>query len=419
MNQRLISILLLLVIVFVLTACGQEEVLIAPALDPAEVEPVYDLESMDSVCVPELGAATGFRLYTDSIPSEGMPMYSIVSGVTIDEAKALMEEYFYLLAALPYFEIQKEPALNWAETAYCGTLIYTGTGRVIPQENTLYSNEPFAFGFYLSLDDKEVLTRYGDGLKITDTGHRLSGTDYTSQQVYGPHICDAFYEQGDTYYSSDRALTAQSGQCSILLNGEPYMGSTDCSGSSRFYVEGFHRADWIEIYLEKYYPMDEDIYSRADLLQYKTSTITTTTTDDFVVFSISSNNGGDWDQPRPRQNDDFAGISIRVIKWDPEGDVVLYFYADLYLDNEPYEIEGLLVASLLAKEENSSDGGSGNGYDHDTEQTCSACTGSGRCRSCSGSGYHTQWIAQEQERVPCASCATSGQCSSCGGDGKR
>ena len=53
------------------------------------------------------------------------------------------------------------------------------------------------------------------------------------------------------------------------------------------------------------------------------------------------------------------------------------------------------------------------------EQTCSACTGSGRCSSCGGSGYRTQWIAQKQEQMPCASCASSGRCSYCGGDGKR
>ena len=90
---------------------------------------------------------------------------------------------------------------------------------------------------------------------------------------------------------------------------------------------------------------DEDIYDRSELLQYKTSNIVTTTKDDFVVFSVSGNNGADWDQPRPRRNDNFEGVSVRVLQWDPEGDVVLYFYANLYLDNEPYEIEGLLVTN--------------------------------------------------------------------------
>lgn len=424
MKNRCIAMLLFLTMLFGLTACGKpEEIMIAPALDPAEVEPAYDLESMDSVYVPELGAATGFRFYTDFIPANGFPHYSIVKDMTIEEAKALLDEYFYLLASLPYFEILEEPRLVLSDTVYTGVLIYTGTGRVTQEEDSYYNGKAFAFDFYFDLADREIMTQYADGLKIVDTGLRLSGTDYPSQQVYGPHICDVFYECGGTYYSSDHALVAQSGECAILLNGEPYLGNTEDSGTARFFVEGYHRADWIEIFLEKNYPVDEDIYDRSELLQYKTSNIVTTTKDDFVVFSVSSNNGADWDQPRPRQNDNFEGVSVRVLQWEPEGDVVLYFYADLYLDNEPYEIEGLLVTNPTENEErkekaeNSS--GSGSGYGSDMEQTCSACTGSGRCNSCGGSGYRTQWIAQKQERVPCASCATSGKCSSCGGKGKR
>lgn len=450
--KRMIALLLLTAMLFGLTACGDsgaenpaptgqetlespvqsgepepsgqppEEVLIAPALDPAEVEPSYNLESMDSVYVPDLGAATGFRLYTDGKP-DGLQIYSMAKGMTKDEAMALLDEYFDLLASLPYFEVKEEPRLVWSGTRYTGVLTYTGTGRVIPGEDSFYNGIPYAFDFDYDLDDREIFTQYAEGLKIVDTGHRLSGTDYSTQQVYGPHICDAFYECGGTYYSSDHALAAQSGECAILLNGEPYTGSTVESGTARFFAEGFHRADWVEIYLEPNYPMDEDLYNRADLLQYKTSTIMTNTKDDFVVLSVSNNNGADWEQPRPRKNDNFEGTSVRVLQWEPEGDVVLYFYADLYLDNEPYEIEGLLVTNpkenVARKEaaEDSSDRGSGG--DNDREQTCSACTGSGRCGSCGGRGYRTQWMAQEQVDMPCASCARSGRCSSCGGDGKR
>lgn len=448
--KKFLSLLLLAVLLLGLASCGGEaserpepsepeesgstvvsvspepeppaEILIAPALDPAEVEPSYDLESMDSVYVPELGAATGFRFYTDFIPSEGFPHYSMVKDMTISEAKALLDEYFDLLASLPYFEILEEPRLVLSDTVYTGVLIYTGTGRVFQEEDSYYNGKTFAFDFYFDLDDRELMTQYAEGLKVVDTGHRLSGTDYPTQQVYGPHICDAFYECGGTYYSSDHALVAQSGECAILLNGEPYLGTTVESGTARFFVEAYHRADWIEIFLEPNYPMDEDIYTRADLIQYKTSTIATTTKDDFVVLSVSDNNGGEWDQPRPRRNDDFAGTSIRVLQWNPEGDVVLYFYADLYLNNEPYEIEGLLVTNPSEnekKKEEAEKSSGGSRYESDTEKTCSACTGSGRCGSCSGSGYRTQWMAQQQERVPCASCATSGRCAYCGGDGKR
>lgn len=424
MKNRWIAILLVLAMLLGLSACGKpEEIMIAPALDPAVVEPVYDLERMDSVYVPELGAATGFRFYTDFIPANGFPHYSIVKGMTIEEAKALLDEYFFLLASLPYFEILEEPRLVLSDTVYTGVLIYTGTGRVTQEEDSYYNGKAFAFDFYFDLADREIMTQYADGLKIVDTGLRLSGTDYPAQQVYGPHIHDAFYGCGDTYYSSDHALEAKRGECAIVLNGEPYLGTTENSGTARFFAEGFHRADWVEIYLEPDYPMDEDVYDRSELLQYKTSNIVTTTKDDFVVFSVSSNNGADWDQPRPRQNDNFEGVSVRVLQWDPEGDVVLYFYADLYLDGEPYEIEGLLVtnpAENRQKKENTENSSGGNsGYDGDREQTCSACTGSGRCNSCGGSGYRIQWIAQKQERVPCASCATGGRCSYCGGDGKR
>lgn len=445
MKKRMIPAVLLLLMLLVLTACGEpsdespastetsktteptqpeppEEILIAPALDPAEVEPVYDLESMDSVCVPDLGAATGFRFYSEAAPDE-LVIYYRVKDMTTDEAMALLDEYFYFLASLPYFEVTEEPRLVWSGTRYTGVLTYTGTGGVIPGDDSFYNGIPYAFDFYYDLDDREFLVQYAKGLKIVDTGLRLSGTDYPTQQVYGPHISDAFYECGGTYYSSDHALVAQSGECAILLNGEPYLGRTEDSNIARYYVEGYHRSDWIEIFLRENYPMDEDIYTRADLLQYKTNTITTTTTDDFVVLSVSNNNGVDWDQPRPRRNDDFAGTSIRVLQWDPEGDVVLYFYADLYLDGEPYEIEGLLVTNPTAnaekKEKAESSSGSGSGSGSDGERTCSSCTGSGRCGSCGGDGYRIQWMAQEQVDWPCASCATSGRCSSCGGDGKK
>ena len=397
-----------------------KEELIAPALDAAKVEPLYDLESMDSVYVPEFGAATGYRLYTDGTP-EGLQIYSMTEDVTVTEAMAMIEEYFYLLASLPYFEITEEPRLVWSETRFTGVLTYTGTGRVIPGDDSFYNGISYAFDFEYDLDDKEIFTQYAQGLKIVDTGHRLSGVDHPTQQVYGPHICDAFYKRGDTYYSSDRALEAKSGECAILLGGTAYLGKTEESNTTRYYVEGFHRSDWIEIFLRENYPMDEDIYHRSDLIQYETNMFTTVTEDDDVVFSISGNNGVDWDQPRPRRNDDFKGLSVRVLQWEPEGDVVLYFYADLYLDGEPYEIEGLLITNPAVNAKNAAKGNENqNGSNQNNrEQTCSACSGSGRCGSCSGMGYRTQWIAQQQERVPCASCATGGRCSYCGGDGKR
>lgn len=419
MNRKWTAIFLSLALLLGMAACGKpEEILIAPALDPARAEPSYDLESVESVYVPELGAASGFQFYTDSKP-EGLQVYQMVKDLSADEGKKLLDEYFDLLASLPYFEISEEPRLVRSGGAYTGVLVYTGTGRVIPGEDSLYNGKEYAFDFYYDLEDRELLVQYAQGLKIVDTGHRLSGVDYSSQQVYGPHICDAFYECGGTYYSSDRALVAQRGECAILLNGEAYLGNTENSGTARCFVEAYHRADWIEIYLEKNYPVDEDIYTRADLLQYKTSTISTNTKDDLVVFSVSSNNGGDWDQPRPRQNDNFEGLSVRVLQWEPEGDVVLYFYADLYLDDEPYEIEGLLVTDPGANQEKKDASENSGGNNDRGEQTCSACTGSGRCGSCGGSGYRTQWIAQKQERMPCAACASGGKCSYCGGDGKK
>ena len=429
MKKRIILILLLLGFLFGLSACGEpttknsippEEIVIAPSLSPAEVEPSYDLERMDSVYVPDLGAATGFRLYTESAP-DGLRIYSMVKNMTPEEAVALLDEYFNLLDSLPYFEVTEAPRLVRSGRGYTGVLTYTGTGHVIPGNDSFYNGISYAFDFEIDLDDRKIFTQYAKGLKIVDTGHRLSGTDYPTQQVYGSHICDAFYECDGTYYSSDHTLVARSGECAILLNGESYTGNTVDSGTARFFAEGFHRTDWVEIYLEPNYPMDEDIYNRFDLLQYQTSSISTTTKDDLVVLSVSSNNGVDWIQPSPRQNASFAGTSVRVLQWEPEGDVVLYFYANLYLDNEPYEIEGLLVTNPQANQErkadNTGNGNSSSGSDRD--QTCSACTGSGRCNSCSGSGYRTQWIAQKQERTPCGSCATSGRCSDCGGDGKR
>jgi len=178
----------------------------------------------------------------------------------------------------------------------------------------------------------------------------------------------------------------------------------------------------VEIYLEPNYPMDEDIYNRSDLIQYKVGSIATNTPGDIAVLSVSDNNGADWTQPVPRQNASFAASSVRVLQWEPEGDVVLYFYADLLLNDEPYEIEGLIVtnpAENEAKREAEEKEHSGSSSSSDGPKTCSACTGSGNCGVCGGSGYRTQWMAQKQERVPGGSCMSSGNCTDCGGDGKK
>jgi len=398
-----------------------EEFMIAPALDPASVEPSYDLESMDSVIVPDFGAATGYRMYSESEPDE-LTIYKKVKDVSLDEMRSLVDEYFNYLASLPYFEVADGPREVWSGNAYTGVLNYIGNGRVIPGDDSMYNGTDYAFDFYITLGDAEVFFQYAEGLKIVDTGLRLGDTDYPTQQVYGDHICDAFYECGGTYYSSDRALAANKGECAVILNGETYIGTTEESDTVRFFAEGYHRADWVEIYLEPNYPMDEDIYNRSDLIQYKVGSIATNTPGDIAVLSVSDNNGADWTQPVPRQNASFAASSVRVLQWEPEGDVVLYFYADLLLNDEPYEIEGLIVtnpAENEAKREAEEKEHSGSSSSSDGPKTCSACTGSGNCGVCGGSGYRTQWMAQKQERVPCGSCMSSGNCTDCGGDGKK
>ena len=61
--------------------------------------------------------------------------------------------------------------------------------------------------------------------------------------------------------------------------------------------------------------------------------------------------------------------------------------------------------------------------DSDDEQTCSACSGSGNCRNCGGTGRVRRALIGTGEWVEqtCTYCrpSGSGNCSDCGGDGKR
>jgi len=313
------------------------------------------------------------------------------------------------LAELPYFTVVKPLTCEFGYI-YSGALAYVGNGKVTAVQDDFYCSEPFAFAFYMNTEKREVATQYGNGLQILDTGHRLAcGADYTTQKIFGDRVGDAYYYQDGVYYNgSDRALMAKSGECAVLLNGETCVGITDSYMGVRNCVEGFHRSDWIEIFLRENYPMDEDIYTMEDLLQYKTNPYVTTTTDDMTVFSLSDKGAySDFVQPLPSRESKYRGVTVRVLQWDMEGDIVLYFYGDINMTGAPYEIEGLYVAKPRMEEESAENSGDGS-------RSCPACF-NGDCSNCNGSGYVYSSFADTT--LDCSLC-TGGRCSRCGGSGR-
>lgn len=373
---------------------------IAPALDMAAVEPVRDTRRTDARFIPDLGYASGFYFELQKYANDHRAQYTYQGPA--EDARALIDEYFALLASLPYFEVVDEPSL-YLNRFYRSALRYVGTGSVEHKNLDLFCSQPYAVAVYMDEKDCKVLVDWAEGLTLLDTGHRLpGGLELTTRRVYGPRVGDAFYCMDGVYYNgSDQALAARAGSCALLVNGEPFMGTADSADGVRNTVEGFRRVEWVQIYLREHYPQAGDLYNAEDLAQYSNTSYILTY--NMVRFALSMDGGENWINPTCKRSNAYRGVTVRVLQLEPE--IVMYFYADLTVEAEPYEIEGLFVAAPHSSEPG---GGEENGA-----HRCSRCF-MGQCTNCGGSGY--VYDRHTGARMACPYCY-SGRCIYCGGTG--
>lgn len=390
----------------------------------------FDTSSLSSVIVPELGAASGYRLSSKEDPNvDGVEEY-VYNMEDIDFTKATEEtvqatrEYFDLLASLPYFEVVEE--INKRGSFYSGGLRYTGTSPAVKKNTvtTFNGKVPCDVGFWLDTDGHSVFFKYAPGLKVVDTGDRISlGKGYTDPTLTGPRAKEAFcYDNGTYYNASDRALSVKSGGVSLLVNGVPCTGTVDFRiedsdkswAVDKFTVSGFQRSQWIEFAFPMNYGQTGDFYTAADFRRWSEYPLDTTTKGDLWAFAVSANNGNDFVMPMANMENPYEAVNVRVVKWDKTGDTVVYFYAKLTLDGSPYEVEGLLAAPNRVEEARPSGGSGGDGE-------CWYCGGSGVCPTCGGSGKVSNWMPGTEHTFleqNCTDCYRDGKCRMCGGSGR-
>ena len=392
----------------------------------------FDTSSLSSVIVPELGAASGYRLSSREDPNvDGVEEYTYEME-DIDFAKATantvqaVREYFNLIASLPYFEVVEE--INKHYSFYSGGLRYTGTSPAVKKNTvtTFNGKLPCDVGFWLDTDGHSVIFEYASGLKVVDTGDRLSfGKGYAAPTLTGPRAKEAFCYDGGTYYNAgDRALSVKSGGASLLVNGVPCAGTvdfhTEASDKSwavdKFTVSGFQRAQWIEFAFPMNYGQTGDFYTAADFRRWTEYPTSTTNKGALWAFAVSANNGNNFVMPMANMENTYEAVNVRVLKWDKTGDTVIYFYAKLSLNGSPYEVEGLLAAPNREEKQQQSTGGAPG------EQECWYCGGSGTCPTCGGSGKVSNWMPGTTHTFleqNCTDCYRDGKCRMCGGSGRR
>lgn len=390
----------------------------------------FDTSSLSSVIVPELGAASGYRLGSKEDPNvDGVEEYAY-NMEDIDFTKATEEtvqatrEYFDLLASLPYFEVAEE--INKHFSFYSGGLRYTGTSPAVKKNTvtTFNGKIPCDVAFWLDTDGHSVIFEYAPGLKVVDTGDRISlGKGYTDPTLTGPRAKEAFCYDGGTYYNAgDRALSVKSGGVSLLVNGVPCTGTVDFRTEDsdeswavdKFTVSGFQRSQWIEFAFPMNYGQTGDFYTAADFRRWSEYPYGTTNKGALWAFAVSANNGNDFVMPMANMENPYEAVNVRVVKWDKTGDTVVYFYAKLTLDGSPYEVEGLLAAPHRVEEAKPSGGSGGDGE-------CWYCGGSGTCPTCGGSGKVRNWMPGTQHTFleqNCTDCYRDGKCRECGGSGR-
>lgn len=390
----------------------------------------FDTSSLSSVIVPELGAASGYRLSSKEDPNvDGVEEY-VYNMEDIDFTKATEEtvqatrEYFDLLASLPYFEVVEE--INKRGSFYSGGLRYTGTSPAVKKNTvtTFNGKVPCDVGFWLDTDGHSVFFKYAPGLKVVDTGDRISlGKGYTDPTLTGPRAKEAFcYDNGTYYNASDRALSVKSGGVSLLVNGVPCTGTVDFRiedsdkswAVDKFTVSGFQRSQWIEFAFPMNYGQTGDFYTAADFRRWSEYPYDTTNKGALWAFAVSANNGNDFVMPMANMENPYEAVNVRVVKWDKTGDTVVYFYAKLTLDGSPYEVEGLLAAPNRVEEARPSGGSGGDGE-------CWYCGGSGVCPTCGGSGKVSNWMPGTEHTFleqNCTDCYRDGKCRMCGGSGR-
>jgi hypothetical protein len=389
----------------------------------------FNTSSLSSVIVPELGAASGYRLSSKEDPNvDGVEKY-IYNMDDTDFVKAeantlqAVKEYFALIAALPYFEVAEE--INERSGFYSGGLRYTGTSPAVKKNTITTFNGKVScdVGFWLDSDEHSVTFEYAPGLKVVDTGDRVSfGKGYAAPTLAGPRSLDAFcFENGSYYNAGDKALSVKPGGVSLLVNGTPCTGTVDFHTDSSdkswavdvFTVSGFQRAQWIEFAFPMNYGQTGDFYTVADFRRWSEYPYATTNKGALWAFAVSANNGNDFVMPMANRENLYEAVNVRILKWDKTGDTVIYFYAKLSLNGSPYEVEGLLAAPNRVKSEKPS--GSGG------EEDCWYCGGSGTCPTCGGSGTVSNWMPGTTHTFleqNCTDCYRDGKCRYCGGSGR-
>ena len=420
-------------VALVMEAVWQEQ----PSSQPGEIAGAvsgsvgsFDTSSLSSVIVPELGAASGYRLGSKEDPNvDGVEEYAY-NMEDIDFTKATEEtvqatrEYFDLLASLPYFEVAEE--INKRGSFYSGGLRYTGASPAVKKNTvtTFNGKIPCDVAFWLDTDGHSVIFEYAPGLKVVDTGDRISlGKGYTDPTLTGPRAKEAFcYDNGTYYNAGDRALSVKPGGVSLLVNGVPCTGTVDFRTEDsdkswavdKFTVSGFRRSQWIEFAFPMNYGQTGDFYTAADFRRWSEYPYGTTNKGALWAFAVSANNGNDFVMPMANMENPYEAVNVRVVKWDKTGDTVVYFYAKLTLDGSPYEVEGLLAAPNRVEEARPSGGSGGDGE-------CWYCGGSGTCPTCGGSGKVSNWMPGTEHTFleqNCTDCYRDGKCRMCGGSGR-
>lgn len=410
-----------------LTATGAIPPLLAKGIDTPALSGGYDITSKAGTYIPDLGPATGGVFHSNepvNQNSDHMESYHNDYPRSYDEAEGVLREYYEAISALPYFEVVEE--LNLKYSFYRCSFRYTGTGPVKKNSLTSLSGDVCDLELYWEKRTPTIRVYFAKGLQLVDTGLRLSISEEgdANFRVVGNYLTDGYSVQNGVYQNlSDGKLAVKSRECAMLVNGKSVKAKVDFHTEhpnetwayDKFSISGFDRTTCMEFAFPMNYAQTGDVYTVNQFVRQDIWPFGATDKGHQWGFAVSADNGNNWVMPLDNGKNVFEGCNVRVLQWDKTGDTVVYFAAKLLLNNQDYEIEGLLAAPNRVNAENQSSGGSGEPGD------CWYCGGSGVCPTCGGSGKVSNWMPGTTHTYleqNCTDCYRDGVCRYCNGTGK-
>ncbi len=320
------------------------------------------------------------------VSSEGKDSY--------DSAKKYIDE----IAAKCNLKITTDHCQDYTNSRFFSWgLTYTGSGNITYKGTVNFTEEEGNITVYGTVEKSrfKLAILIPTEFDIVDLGMRYSGQN-VSTGLKGESISAGVYKNSDGSFSTtDGRFTVKKNEAVVFRDGDKYEGTVRVSANENrtdYITEDYYRDELFIFRVPTDRLMTGDTYTLTDMLvNFGSDFGTVAALQGFTATQyFAARHDGDL-LITTNEKDNFESLSIRVMYYKKDVEIVYYVYA--VFNSEPYELEAFCAADLSdideESESNNSGGGSVSISTGRGQDTCRNCGGSGKidCTSCSGKGY--------------------------------